>query len=331
MRVGIVGNNLYGQIFYRAFHGLENVEIVAMCPELGEQLEPFSTEHGIETYKDFHTMLEAVSLDIVILASVTSLHSIQAISAMVAGAHVLVDRPMALSLSECDQMIEQAQKSGKRLMIGHVLQYWPEYVVIREMVLNGELGRIHTGTGWRISGALNPAWQKRLLDPHNGLGCLEAHFHDIDFLNYLFGKPESVVAQGRKTSDGAWSQVHSQLRYQNGLRIAMEANYNVPRNYPLSMHLRMDGEKGTIVFNFQGALAAQSSAQRTLIQFANDSEPFVHNIESYDAYRSMTNHFLESISSGDPPPFGTPVQSRDALQVLHAISESAQSEMKITL
>lgn len=331
MQLGIVGNNLYGQIFYRVFAGHENIDIAAICPELDEPLEPFAAEHGLKSYKNFDTMLADASLDIVVLASVTAQHVDQAVTAMGAGAHVLVDRPMALSLAECDRMTQASQQSGKTLMIGHVLQFWPEYGIIREMVKRGELGAIHAGTGWRISGALNPTWQQRLLDAHNGLGCLEAHFHDIDFLNQVFGKPASVSARGTKTAQGAWAQIHSELSYPSGLHIAMEANYSVPRNYPLSMHLRLDGDEGTIVYNFQGALAAESRAQRTLIQFRNDQEPSVHQVEITDAYGVMVHHFLECITDDKQPTFGTPAQSRAALQVLLAISKSASLETKIDL
>jgi predicted dehydrogenase len=331
MQLGIVGNNLYGQIFYRTFTGLEDIDVVAICPELDETLEPFAIEHKIKAYKSFEAMLADESLDIVVLASVTAQHADQAIAAMGAGAHVLVDRPMALSLAECDSMTAASRRTGRTLMIGHVLQFWPEYIVIRNMAKHGAFGKIHAGTGWRISGAINPAWQNRLLDAKNGLGCLEAHFHDIDFLNAVFGKPASVVAQGQKTPAGAWSQMHSQLRYTNGLHISMEANYSVPRNYPLSMHLRLDGDRGTVVYNFQGALAAQSRAIRTLLQFQNDQEPILHDVEITDAYAGMVQHFLECIRTQQQPAFGSPEQSRAALEVLLAISNSAELETKIDL
>ncbi len=331
MRIGIVGNNLYGKIFFRSFHEFPGVQVVGMCPELGESLSPFTTEQGIPAYPDFQTMLDQANLDVVVLASVTSAHFPQAVQAMAAGAHVLVDRPMALSLPECDQMIEQADRTKRRLMIGHVLQFWPEYMAFRDLIDDEVLGNLSAATGWRISGTLNPDWQNRLLNPNYGLGCLEAHFHDIEFFTFLFGKPGSVFAQGIKNPAGAWAQIHSLLKYQNGLHVALEANYNVPLNYPLSMHLRVDGKNGTAVFNFQGALVAQGSAQRNMLLFSNDLEPELVQVEIVDAYRSMVNHFLDCVNGNKNPIYGNPIHSREALQVLLALSQSAESGEVISL
>jgi predicted dehydrogenase len=331
MKVGIVGNNLYGQIFFRTLESFEDVQVTAVCPELGESMESFSERQRLKIFENFPKMVEESGLDIVVLASVTALHAQQAVAAMQAGAHVLVDRPIALSLDECDWMMAEAQRVNRLLMIGHVLQFWPEYIIIRKMIAQRVLGIVHAGTGWRISGALNRSWQGRLLHPRYGLGCLEAHFHDIDYLNTLFGKPASITALGTQTAQGSWKQVHSLLKYANGLHISMEANYSVPLNYPLNMHLRLDGDKGTVVFNFQGALAAQGNAQRTLVEFLMEQDPKVVQVEIKDGYVSMVSHFLDCIRNGQSPAFGTPEQSRDALQVLLAISEAAQTGKSVSL
>jgi UDP-N-acetylglucosamine 3-dehydrogenase len=331
MRIGIVGNNLYGQVYFRALQNFPAVEIVGMCPELDESLEPFTSQQGIPPYSSFHSMLNEARMDAVILASITSAHYSQAMQSMAAGAHVLIDRPMARSISECDQLIEQADRTRRRLMVGHVLQFWPEYVTMRNLIVTQTLGIVSTATGWRISGTLNPAWQNRLLNADYGLGCLEAHIHDIEFFTFLFGKPGSVFAQGSKTRDGAWAQIHSLLRYPNRLQVALEANYKVPLNYPLSMHTRIDGSKGTAVFNFQGALATQGSAQRSLMLFIKGQDPEIVHVEVLDAYRGLVEHFLDCVTTNQNPVYGSPIHSRGALEVILALSRSAETGEYILL
>lgn len=214
-------------------------------------------------------------------------------------------------------------------MVGHVLQFWPEYVTLRNLIVGQTLGILSTATGWRISGTLNPAWQSRLLSAEHGLGCLEAHYHDIEFFTFLFGKPSSVYAQGVKTDAGALAQIHSLLRYPNGLQVALEANYNVPLNYPLNMHTRFDGNQGTAVFNFQGALATQGSAQRSLMLFIKDRDPEMVQVEILDAYRGLVEHFLECINTNQNPVYGNPIHSREALEVVLALSRSAETGERI--
>ncbi len=291
-------------------------------------LEPFVSEHHLKAYPDLSTLLEKEKPDAVLLASVTKQHAEQAIRAFQAGAHVLTDRPIAIDLPGCDLMIAEAGTSERILMVGQVLQFWPEYVLAREVIQQGELGQVLAVTASRVSGTLNPEWQRRLLNSAYGLGGLEAHVHDVEFLCSLFGLPESVVAQGVQTTGGAWAQIHSLLQFPGGVRVGMEADYRVPLNFPLSMYLRIDGDKGALVFTFRGALAARQSAQRSIMIFKPGIEAQELEVTPSDAYTAMLGHFFNCIRENVEPAWGSPHQARQALEVLLAIARSA-SERKI--
>jgi predicted dehydrogenase len=323
IRVAIVGNNLYGQIYTKAVEAIPDANVVAICPELEEPLEPFASEHHLKAYPDLSALLEKEMPDAVLLASVTKQHAEQAIQAFRAGAHVLTDRPIAIDLPGCDLMIAEAEASERILMVGHVLQFWPEYVLAREVIREGELGQVLVVTASRVSGTLNPEWQRRLLDSAYGLGGLEAHVHDVEFLCSLFGLPESVSAQGVQTVEGAWAQVHSLLQFPGGIRAGMEADYRVPLKFPLSMYLRVDGDKGALVFTFRGALAASPLAQRSTLIFKPDFEAQELEVTPSDAYTAMLGHFFNCIRENIQPTWGSPYQARQALEVLLAIARSA--------
>ncbi len=323
MRIGIVGNNLYGQIFTRAVEATGRAQVVAMCPEFDEALEPFVIQHDLKPYPDLHRMLEAEKLDAVMLASVTAHHAASAQAAFQAGAHVLVDRPIATNLEACDRMIAAAQAAGRILMVGHVLQFWPEYVEAREMIQRGDLGKPVVVTASRVSGLLNPAWRARLLNPAYGLGGLEAHAHDVDFLIGLLGRPQAVSAQGTLTAEGAWAQIHTLLHFASGCHAAVEADYSVPLSFPLSMYLRVVGEDGTLVFTFRGALAARDTARRALLLVKPGAGPVKVEVPLDDAYGRMVGHFIDCIQQGKPPERCTAIQGRLALEVLLAVSQSA--------
>lgn len=328
IRVAIVGNNLYGQVYTKAVEAIPGAIVVAICPELGESLEPFASEHKLKTYPDLATLLKQEKPDAVLLASVTRQHAEQTILAFEAGAHVLTDRPIAMDLTECDRMIAKAEASKLVLMAGQVLQFWPEYVLAREVIQKGELGQVLLVTASRVSGTLNPAWQSRLLNSSYGLGGLEAHVHDVDFLCSLYGLPESVVAQGVQNKGGAWAQVHSLLQFSGGVRAGLEADYQVPLNFPLSMYLRVDGDKGALVFTFRGALAARQTSQRSTMIFKPGFEPQKLEITPSDAYVAMLDHFFNCIRENVQPTWGSPYQARQSLEVLLAIARSA-SEGKV--
>jgi predicted dehydrogenase len=331
MNFGVVGNNLYGQIFIRALKAMDEVATIAICPEFNENLEPIIAEYQLKPYPGFQEMLDAEKLDAVILASVTAKHPDQAILALQAGAHVLVDRPIAKDLESCDRMIAFALSANRILMTGHVLQFWPEYVAIREVLGRGDLGPILNISGYRVSGTLNPEWHMRLTNPNYGLAGLEAHIHDVDILNTFVGKPESVFAQGTRNQNGAWIQVQSNISYVNHLPAALEANYSVPRNFPLSMYLKLVGEGATLVYTFQGALAAQKTAQRSLYLFRNGVEPQEITVTIQDSYLEMVKHFIACIKYNQQPEWGNANQARQALEVVLAIARSAEEQRVVFL
>ncbi len=326
MRVGIVGNNLYGQIFTRSAKSTGRAQVVAICPEFTEALEPFAREQNLHTHTDLPSMLRAERLDGVLLASVTAHHEADAIACLAAGAHVLVDRPMALTPEACDHMAAAAASVGRVLMVGYVLEFWPEYVGIRERIRRGDLGRILAVTASRVSGVLTPLWQARLLHPEYGLGGLEAHAHDIDLLITLFGAPQSIVAHGTFTHDGCCAQVHTHLRFAEGCRAGVEADYAVPLNFPLSMYLRVDGEQGAFLFTFRGALAARETAQRRLMWFRTGEEPVDMSVPVSDAYMGMVNYWIDCIEQGRSPEWGGVAQARMSVDILRRIQQSAQAE-----
>lgn len=323
MRVGIVGNNLYGQVFTRAINGTGRACAVAMAPELGESLEPFASEYRLTTYPRLQDMLAAEQLDVVMLGSVTAHHEADALEAIRAGAHVLVDRPLALSLPACDRIIDAAAAARRVVLVAHVLQFWPEYVAVREMIRRGDLGKPLTITASRISGLLNPAWQARLLNPAYGFGGLEAHVHDIEYLIGLLGQPVSVQAHGRQTPDGGWVQVHSLFRFPGGCTAGVEADYGLTHSFPLSMYLRVVGEEGVLLFTFRGALAASEKAHRRLTWFRPGRDPEQVEVQIGDAYVGLMNHFLDCIAQGAQPQFASAPQARLAVETLLAVSQSA--------
>lgn len=326
-RIGLVGNNLYGQIFARSAAATGRAQVVAVCPELDEPLEPLAKEHHLHTYPSLGAMLEREQLDAVLLASVTAHHEADTMAALAAGAHVLMDRPVALTLEACDRMAAAAEAAQRVVMVGHVLQFWPEYVAVREMVQRGELGQVRGVTASRVSGLLNPDWRRRLLHPDYGFGGLEAHVHDIDLLNALLGEPKTVWAQATRTEQGSWLRVQSALGYSNGCQAGVEADYSVPLNFPLMMYLRLVGEQGTLVYTFRGALSASEAARRQLILFKSDAVPRPVQVTVTDAYVGMMNHFLDAVQNGAALEWGTLRQARAALQVLLAIAQAATGSL----
>lgn len=141
-----------------------------------------------------HTDLLAHSgLDAVLIAAPPFLHAPLALDAIAAGKHVFVEKPFALSLEDCDRVIEAARAAGLRLMVGQVLRYYPTWRYLRERVAAGDIGRplgirvTRIGGSW---GSWDVSWRRERAK--SGGMILEIHAHEIDFLIGIGGPVERV-------------------------------------------------------------------------------------------------------------------------------------------
>ncbi len=321
MRFGIVGNNLYGQIFTREISTVKDCKVVAICSDLDENLDSLANEFFLKKYKNFQTMLQTETMDVVFLASVTQHHACQVMSALKHGLHVVVDRPMTFTVPECEQVIKCSEETGKLVIVAQVLNFWPEYVKIREMISAGALGTITNVTTSRVSGLINPNWAHRLLNPEYGFGDLEALVHDIDFLNGLWGESKLIKVHGNYSRENGFLQVHALLNY-NGLHAGIESDYGVPYNYPLTMYFRAVGTEGTLQFIFRGALTKQAKSSRLLTFFQQGSEPQTIAVPVYDAFQSLATYFIACISLNKTPEWGNMYQAKSNLETLVKIADS---------
>jgi predicted dehydrogenase len=323
-RVGIVGSNLYGQIYAKAFGKQTGVNLVGFTSAQGDQAPDTPSQIGIPHYESLTQLLEKTRPSILCICSTTAEHSKHVELASKAGAHIICDRPIATNQEEAQQIIKAVSKSGVTMMVGKVLRFWPEYVMTRDILESGEIGQVMSVTTSRVSGTISTAWQNRLLDPNLGLGVLEALIHDIDFIGWLIGKPSKIDAVGLKHDSGALGQVQCLLSFSTGEQASCEASYLVPQTFPLSMYLRVLAEKGTLVYEFRGALSEQGSSSRSLILTRMGSQPQVIDVSIRDAFEDEVTYFLECIETEKQPQLGSLEQAVQALETILEVKSSAQ-------
>ena len=177
MRIGIVGFGFMGRTHYRCWKELEEVEITAICDSNPNRVEDSKETIGniagaaeaidlskIEIYPDFEKMLANENLDAISLTAPTYLHAEYSIKAMEAGVHVLCEKPMALSTSDCGRMIQAAARSEKVLQVGHCIRFWPEYAKAKQIMTSGEYGRIVAATFQRLGATPKWAWDNWIID-----------------------------------------------------------------------------------------------------------------------------------------------------------------------
>lgn len=165
-----------------------NVELVAFVDVIPERAQAMVDQYGTgKAYADYEAMLQEIKPDAVSVCLPNALHAPVSIAAANAGAHVLVEKPMAISSEEGEAMIAAAAKSGVKLMVGHNQRYMPPHVKAKEVLRSGRLGRVltfrtsfgHPGPeGWSVDG--RNSWFFRKEEAFVGaMGDLGVHKSDL--------------------------------------------------------------------------------------------------------------------------------------------------------
>src|SRR5579862_2022810 len=149
-----------------------NYQITAAADPRPEARQRFASEVGGETYESVEAMCESANVDVVHILTPNRLHAQHAIVAANAGKQVICDKPMAISLAECDAMIAAAERKGVRLLIGHSQSLDPPIRRMAEIVARGELGAPIMVNTWFASDWLYRPRDAYELDSSQGEGLI---------------------------------------------------------------------------------------------------------------------------------------------------------------
>lgn len=221
VRVGMIGTGGIAHWHARQLKELDDVEIMALTDPSSENREKIISEYkleGIQQFSDYQEMLDNVALDAVVICSPHTLHFQQAMDALNSGCHVLIEKPMACSQAEAQQMIETAEKVGKVLQVSYQRHFQPEFIFIRDAIANGEIGKLTSvtaslyqewGQGTVGSWRQNPALS-------GGGMLMDSGSHIVDVLLWTTGlSPVEVTTQMQKHNANVELDSFTSIRFEN--------------------------------------------------------------------------------------------------------------------
>ena len=195
IRIGIIGSGGIARAHVRAYKNLENVEIVAVADIVPGKARQFIEDEQLRSataFEDHRAMLE-LDLDGVSICTPNASHHITSIDALTAGKHVLVEKPMSVTLEQAVQMVQAAKKSGKMLTVGFQPRYDPNMALLRDIVQSGTLGKVYfveTGGGRRRGMPGGTFVQKRLA----GAGAMaDIGCYSLDMALNTLGYPKPLT------------------------------------------------------------------------------------------------------------------------------------------
>ena len=170
IKVGVIGCGYWGPNLIRNFRALADCQLKVMCDVSQERLAHLKSVYPeVEGSTDYHRTLKEGGLDAMAIATAVKHHYTMAKACLLAGKHVFIEKPMAASSAECEELIEIARQQGVVLMVGHTFLYSPAVRRIKQIVDSGDIGEIRYISARRLNLGLfqkdiNVAWD---LAPHD--------------------------------------------------------------------------------------------------------------------------------------------------------------------
>ena len=266
------------------------------------------------------------SLDAIDICLPPAFHAATAIKALRAGKHVFCEKPIALSAADATRMVDAAERSGRVLLIGHVLPMFPEYAQARKLIASGRFGRLLGGHFRRVIS--DPAWLPNYYKPEIiGGPMLDLHVHDAHFIRLLFGMPERVTSQGRMRGEVAeyWN---SQFEFADRDLVVSATSGVINQQGRGFLHgFEIHLEKATLAFEFM-IVRDQPHVSMPFTVFdakGKAEQPPLGDGDPLLAFEAEIKEVLKSFKSGQASPFLAGDLARDAVIMCNRQTQSIKT------
>lgn len=326
IRFGLIGCGAISQKHVEALKHLESAQLVAVADKDESRASALAVDAGADWYGDYRFVLDRDDVDVVIIATPSGLHASMSLEALASGKHVVVEKPVAMSLVEADQMIEAAERAGRVLSVVHHNRFNTASQLLKRAVDEGRLGRLiwgsasvkwyrpqeyYDGSGWR--GTLSM----------DGGVLLNQAIHHVDLLLWYMGAVAEVCAfratLGHKIE--AEDTAVAALRFESGAVGSLDATTCAyPRN--LEETVTVLGEQGSVVMG--GAKLNDLRAWRVEGEPGEEVVRLVQSDQSprwYGHYKLLADTVDAIVKGRRPAVDGR--EARKALELVLRIYDSA--------
>ena len=323
-KVGVVGCGYWGPNLIRNFRSLQDCQLKTMCDISEARLKHLKSLYPeVEGQTNYESMLEGNNLDAIVIATSVRFHYPMAKAALKAGKHVLIEKPLAASTAECEELIDIAKSKGLILMVGHTFLYSPPVRKIKEIVDRGDIGEIRYISARRLNLCLfqkdiNVAWD---LAPH-----------DISVILYILGEqPQTINCNGTAhVTKGIEDVTTMYLQFSKDRSAIIQSSWLDPRKV---REMTIVGSKRMVVYD---DLAPQEKIKifdarverpphyDTFAEFHyayHYGDIYAPYIKQDEPLKTECQHFLDCIKNGTTP-ITSGQKGLEVVRILEASSES---------
>jgi predicted dehydrogenase len=247
----------------------------------------------VRRYASADELLNDPAVEAVSICVPTPDHPDLAIAAIRGGKHVLVEKPLALTVDAAERVARAALERPDLVCLpAHCMRHWPGWDWLKARVADGTLGRVQAAFFQRMGPA--PGWaQDFYRNPdRSGGAILDLHIHDADFVRFCFGAPASVQAVGLPTDRGSLDHITVTYRFENGPpMVVAEGAWVVAPGFPFVMRYRVHFDRAIATFEL--------GADHPVTVYHADGRTEHPELAAGSGYTWQARHFLDRIERGD--------------------------------
>lgn len=325
--VGVLGLGYWGPNLVRNLNACPDTHLAWLCDTKADRLQAVGNQYpAAKQTANFNDLLDDDKVDAVVIASPVGTHYALAKAALTRGKHVLVEKPLAASIEQAEELAELSAHHRRVLLVDHIFLYSPSVRKMAELIRNGNVGDILFIDSVRINLGLfqhdiNVIWD---LAPH-----------DLSIIDYLIGRsPKSVVAAGAShAGKGREDVAYLHLDYGDNLLASVHVNWLSPVKV---RHFLIGGRRRSVLYNeldiservkvYDRGIDVSEDPEdmrRTLISYRS-GDVLAPQLDAREPLGFLVQHFVDCIENGREPISG-PEQGVRIVRILNAATRSLAS------
>lgn len=332
--VCVIGAGRAGMIHARNFaRSIPHARLIAVADPVEETAQKASQELELDSYYlNYQEALQDERVDAVIVVSPTVYHKEIVVAAAQAEKHILCEKPMAMTVAECDEMLKAVEEHQVKLQIGFMRRFDKNFLYAKERIVSGEIGDVVLVKSLTRGPSIPQKWQYDIAKSNGPLA--EVNSHDIDTLRWFteseFKEVYAIAGnyrcpEARKEFPDFYDNIVMTASFENGMQGCIDGAVSV--RYGYDARVEIVGTKGVI---FVGRLRENDVV--VCNKDAGIITPFMETWRTLfiDAYRKEDQEFIESIIE-DKTPRVTGIDGKMAVNVVNAGNQSIQEKRPVRL
>lgn len=333
---GIIGTSAIIGHHFQSIRELDNCRLIAVASSSPERAAKAAEKYDVKAYGNYRQLIEDREVQAVIICTYSGNHLAPTLLAARAGKHVLVEKPLEISLERADQMITVCKESGVKLGCIFQNRFSQDYQKLKKAVKSGALGKLILGNAYikwyRSAEYYQSSFWKGTLQGDGGAALINQGIHTIDLLLDIMGDAESVFGKLRTVKH----QIEGEdlgvalITFKNGALGTIEGSTAITPGYP--ERLEIFGEKGSIILEAGKIISWQIGTEKLDLAAKSEEDSGAADPMAigHQMHRAQIGDFATAILL-DREPVVTGISGRKSLELIVNIYESSKTGKEIKL